>query len=540
MTTQIIDNRVRDAFASEKKKCLDLLKSNPAFADRAFRQLVKNFPTVAEAHHLLAANAEENPPSEETLTHALMATRLAPDNFQYVLLLAILYFQLQLPELAVPVCRKVIKLNADNFTAYHILGQCLDSMGLANEALENYQTALKCEPPPELRPEIIMAMASAARTSNKNELAISLYRKIAQSNNHFRNYAVSLEAFDAKVDAQSEIWRAVNKALAQKNITANDRAHLLLAKGKLYELAGEYDQAFLAWAGARKYSRLENWRLRNHVDVFSKLSTFYTAETCSLLRDLPPASKNLAIICGMPRSGTTLTEQIIATHSQAAGIGEFGRWKRLESYVRDQRFEQAKKENLSQVDWQAELAKLSDDTFHIMLEIVGRKPDLIVEKLPHNFMYAGFIKTLFPSARFIHIRRNPLDSFISSYQNPLNQSHGYVFDQVEYVKEFLFHERLMAHWKTLFPDQIYTLHYEELALEPEKHARALLEFVGLPWEDGVLEFYKSDKSVRTFSKDQVRNPVYTKSIGRWKVYDKHLGPIKNALAEAGFSYPDFS
>ncbi len=123
-----------------------------------------------------------------------------------------------------------------------------------------------------------------------------------------------------------------------------------------------------------------------------------------------------------------------------------------------------KNEKLAGADWQAELASLSDDTYQVMAEIAGNTPDLIVEKLPHNFIFAGLIKTLFPATRFIHIRRNPLDTFISSYQNPLNKAHGYAFDQVEYVKEFLFHERLMDHWKTLFPDQVYTIHYEKLAL----------------------------------------------------------------------------
>ncbi len=118
----------------------------------------------------------------------------------------------------------------------------------------------------------------------------------------------------------------MNKALAQKHLSSTDRARLLLAKGKLYERAGEYDQAFNAWAGARKYSREENWFLRNHEEEFIQLATFYTAKTCATLENFPAATRRLTVICGMPRSGTTLTEQIIASHSLAAGIGEFGPW----------------------------------------------------------------------------------------------------------------------------------------------------------------------------------------------------------------------
>jgi tetratricopeptide (TPR) repeat protein len=540
MSKQVLSAHISKEFEIDRKKCLDSLKASLTTGQQALRELVRKYPTVAEAHHLLAATDEQIPPKEETLTHALMAARLAPRKFEYVFLLAILYYQLGLYEMAVPVFREAILLNSQSFAAYHLLAQCLQNMGMGDEAIANFEFALACKPKPSERLEVMMELANAASTSNRPELALEIYVEIAKTKSRFRNQAIALAGWNSKPDQSSSHARAIEIALARKDVTSVERAELLLAKGKLLDGQGRHDEAFQAWAGARKQSQKNSWHIKDHVEEFNLRAQFYSKERCSMLDRLPSAKKRLSVICGMPRSGTTLTEQIISAHPDAAGIGEFGRWNRLDNYVREHLLKNPVGQGDAANKIIASLAELSEDTHKIMVEIVGTEPPLIVEKLPHNFMYAGLIRMLFPQTRFIHIRRHPLDSFISSYQSPLNSSHGYAYDQVEYAKEFLFHERLMTHWKSLFPDQIYTVHYEELALNPEKQARALLEFVGLPWTDSVLEFYKSDRTVRTISKDQVRNPVYTKSIGRWKRYEKHLGPIKQALSDAGFSYPDFA
>jgi tetratricopeptide (TPR) repeat protein/LPS sulfotransferase NodH len=528
------------AFSREKQRCLAILKTNAGTGLVALRDLVRAFPQVAEAHYLLAVSTEQTPPGEEILSHAAMAVKLAPDNSDYAHLLGIMYYQLELFEMAVPVFRKVISLSPSNFAAFNLMALCYENMGMGHEALVNFEKALQANPPASLRDEIIMNMADSAETSNRPERAFELYSELATRNSEYRHWALGFAAWNADRHKQEDVLKELDKALKTKDLEDTVRSLLLLAKGRILDRQEQHDLAFRAWAGARKYSRKGTWRIKDHNREFEERANFYDKALCAVLESRSSTGPDLAVICGMPRSGTTLIEQIISAHGAAAGIGEFGRWVRLESYIRGRRFTALQSGRISNEAWIAELSELADETSGVMREIVGKPADMIVEKLPHNFMNVGFIRMLFPAARFIHVRRDPLDTFISSYQNPLNDAHGYAYDQVEYAREFLFQERFMTHWKALFPDQIYTLHYEQLAQDPETQARALLDFLGLPWEDAVLQFHTSNKTVRTISKDQVRNPVNTKSVGRWKLYDKHLGPLKNALAQANFTYPDYA
>ena len=134
--------------------------------------------------------------------------------------------------------------------------------------------------------------------------------------------------------------------------------------------------------------------------------------------------------------------------------------------------------------------------------------------------------------RFIHCRRNPLDNFISAYQNAMSQFHGYSFDQVTYGEYYVKYLQLMEHWKSALPARIYDLRYENLVTNPEDEIRAMLDYLGLPWEEACLKFNERESTVRTFSQMQVRAPIGTGSVSRWKRYEKHLGPIMSVLQNA--------
>jgi hypothetical protein len=158
-----------------------------------------------------------------------------------------------------------------------------------------------------------------------------------------------------------------------------------------------------------------------------------------------------------------------------------------------------------------------------------------VDKLPHNFLYLGFIHLCFPNAKIVHCARNPLDSFISAFQNELSTFHNYGYDQVAYGEYYLNYLRLMNHWNAVMPNSIYHLQYEVLTASPETEIRKMLNFLGLPWEDACLNFNERESSVKTLSFLQVRNSINRGSVDRWKNYEKHLGPIIAILTKAGIS-----
>jgi hypothetical protein len=153
--------------------------------------------------------------------------------------------------------------------------------------------------------------------------------------------------------------------------------------------------------------------------------------------------------------------------------------------------------------------------------------------MPHNFRDIGFIHLCFPNAKIIHCRRNPLDNFISAFQNLMNANHSYAYDQTDYGEYYLEYRRLMNHWKSIFPESIYESDYEALTQNPEMEVRKILDFLGLPWEDACLKFNERKSTVKTFSLMQVRNPINKGSIARWRNYEKQLSPVIAILKRAG-------
>jgi hypothetical protein len=153
--------------------------------------------------------------------------------------------------------------------------------------------------------------------------------------------------------------------------------------------------------------------------------------------------------------------------------------------------------------------------------------------MPHNFLNLGFIHLCFPNARIIHCKRNPLDNFISAFQNEMGSFHRYSFDQAVYGQYYVHYLRLMQHWKSVMSGNIYESSYEELTANPEVEIRNMLNFLGLPWEEACLKFNERESTVRTFSRQQVRNPINTGSVARWRKYEKNLSPLIAVLEQAG-------
>jgi tetratricopeptide (TPR) repeat protein len=517
-------------YTINRDRCLAMYAKDAAQGVTALRQLLQQFPVFAEASYLLAQALKETGDIEGALTFATKAVSLDAKTKDFSLFLAELYVELHLNELAIPLLRK--SATPDDSHAQALLAKCLSEAGLSTEALRHYQLAIKTD---KNNDALKYALAATADTANKKDIAQPVFESLARKKSKHSAYALARLALLTKDTFNSAIGRQIDHLLGSASSTDADKAVLLLSKGKLFERQQDFDNAFRSWTAAREFSKRRNWALRDQNETYANMAGFYSRDVLNCTAKEKPLDTTLVILAGMPRSGTTLTEQILASHSRSAGAGEFGRWGRLELFFRDQF-----KTDPTQFDTMASVAAgLAAETIDILHGITNKPSDYIIEKLPHNFKFLGFQRILYPNAKFIHIRRNPFDCFLSSYQGNLSKWHGYAFDQVEYAKEYLFHEKMMDYWKAHFPDQIYTFNYEELALNPEKKARELIEFVGLEWEDQCLEFYKSDRAIRTLSKQQVRNPVYTSSIGKWRNYEKHLGPLKQALADANFNYPDF-
>ncbi|MFO1435909.1 MAG: sulfotransferase [Gammaproteobacteria bacterium] len=234
-------------------------------------------------------------------------------------------------------------------------------------------------------------------------------------------------------------------------------------------------------------------------------------------------------VVGMPRSGTSLVEQIISSHPKAHGAGELYYIPQVAHGLHVLLKTNAQFPSIcTQLD--SENAKQIIEPYLALLRWHSPTAERVVDKMPTNFRYLGLIATLFPNARIIHCERDPMDTCLSIYFHRFARGHEYSFELQAIGHHYRNHyQRLMTHWNSALPDRIYTCNYEQLIADPETQARKLIAACGLPWDDACLAFHATKRQVRTASIAQVREGIYTRSKERWRNYEKYLGPLKEAL-----------
>jgi hypothetical protein len=233
-------------------------------------------------------------------------------------------------------------------------------------------------------------------------------------------------------------------------------------------------------------------------------------------------------IVGMPRSGTTLTEQILASHPDVYGAGEImvmpSIIKNLSSYIRNSG---PYPDSLTKLNSQI-LDELAADYLKETSKL-NQKAIRFTDKTLVNYLYLGLISLMFPNAHIIHCMRDPRDTCMSIYFQNFDESHYYATSLENLGHYYTEYKKLMAHWKSMLNVKYMEVQYEDLVSNQERVSRDLIDFIGLEWDDRVLRFYDSKRSVVTASYDQVRQKIYTKSTQRWKNYEQHIGPLIKSL-----------
>jgi tetratricopeptide (TPR) repeat protein len=308
---------------------------------------------------------------------------------------------------------------------------------------------------------------------------------------------------------------ALRDALAAPGLGWDDKAELGFALGQALDAAQAYEAAFAAFDAANHASRMS-----------APADSRYDAAATEQLIDriiaafpAPPPSRQMAgdpplFICGLFRSGSTLVEQILASHSQVTAGGELEILPALAAQL--QPYPEAVAAAGADAARSWALAYLDE------LRAIHPEAGLVTDKRPDNFLHIGLIKTIFPNARIVHTVRAPLDNLLSVYFQHFQHNLPYATQLADIVHWRGQYERLMAHWRTLFTDDIVDVSYEELVAEPRATVERLLGFCGLAWEEGCLSFHASQRVVKTASVWQVRRPLYRGSVGRWRNYRAQL------------------
>ncbi len=384
----------------------------------------------------------------------------------------------------------------------------------------------------QLNPHYVPALLNLANLHEdqaRRDSALALYERLLAldpaCHEALARYA-SLRGASGPSDA---VVMRLRSALHDPATPLADRASLGFALGKLLDGCGAYDEAFAAYRAANADSgasmatqRQLRYDRAAHVRCIDDLIKVFSACSARAVAATEPAP---LFICGMFRSGSTLAEQVLASHSRVRAGGEIDFipqlvQTRLAPYPG----------SLLQLPPQ-ELATIADQYRHT-LALLAQGAAHITDKRPDNFLHIGLIKTLFPNARIVHTTRNPLDNALSVYFLHLDQSMAYALDLADIGHYYGQYRRLMAHWKSLYGADILDFDYDTFVQEPRPAVERLLKFCGLDWEEACLAFDRVNNAVRTASVWQVRQPLYRHASGRWRHYERQLGPLRAALRDS--------
>ena len=340
--------------------------------------------------------------------------------------------------------------------------------------------------------------------------------------NYFEGYrALSLVYKFKKSD---DLIVKMKEIFDKVTLNENDKIHLGFALGKALHDIGEHDTAFAAYTQANISRRKE---LKYDSDEFNRMVLAFKNDFNPKLIDSVANSGNKTtkpiFILGMNRSGTTLVEQILSSHSKVIGGGEnsfinrycFRRFDNSESW-----------ENFNPTDF---IERYLDQ-----LNIIDKNVDHVTDKMPLNFLWIGLIKAAFPAAKIIHLTRNPMDTCLSNYRNYFSSTgNGHAYDQIELANFYHHYRDLMYHWYSLFPNEIFRCDYDLLVANQAEVSKSLIDYCNLSWEPQVLDFHKNKRTVKTASVSQVRSKIYSSSVSGWKKYEKHLQPMYELLEKNG-------
>jgi tetratricopeptide (TPR) repeat protein len=323
----------------------------------------------------------------------------------------------------------------------------------------------------------------------------------------------------ASLGRQDEAIAPLEARLAEDGLYRREEIQLHFALGKLYDKQKSYDRAFGHY---RRGNDLEPVQFNRaaYRDWVSAVIETYNPEFMLRAPRARNTSEMPVFIIAMPRSGTTLLEQVLASHPLVHGAGETGDIASVSA------------ELLPLIRGGTMTEKALDDhanRYLARLESLAGGAARVTDKTVNSFMDLGLIQLLFPKARIIHCVRNPLDTCLSCYFSKLSGSHPYSYNLDDLAAFYLQYHRIMQHWKRVLDLKFMEIRYEELVRDLEAGAKSMIDFLGLDWDPACLEFHKAQRQVTTISYDQVRKPIYTSSLNRWTHYAAHIEELRQAL-----------
>lgn len=479
----------------------------------SYRQAVRAMPGYADAHNGLGNALLALGRSAEAAQSFVHAIELQPRLSQALAgagkaLRRLGYYRQPLEYL-----RQALSLRPDDAAWHNELGNMLSDLGRADDAIRSYERALALDPG---LLEVHGNIGNARIDAGDTDAGIASYEEALRRTPDYAEIHYNL-AFARTFRENDEHLRELQALADRPDLSDNDRCYIDFALGKAYEDLHDYDRSFACYEhGNRRRKTLLAYDIAADREQFARIKRVFSERFTRHLQDAERGDGAATVpifIVGMPRSGTSLVEQILASHSAVFGAGELDTASRILTPIVD---------SGAVVDAAAISAMRAD--YLEDLQFFAPDSRFVTDKMPGNFRWVGFLLAALPEAKIVHVRRNPVATCWSMYKR-LFSANGFTNDLDDLGEYYALYEGLMAFWREAVPDRVYELDYERLTEDQENATRKLLEYCGLPWEDACLDFHRTRRAVRTASSGQVRRKLYTGSSEAWRHYESHLEPL---------------
>ena len=507
-----------------------------AEAIAAFEGVIRRKPDHIDALRMLAITLAGEPSTADD-AEALLSkvTSLAPGYTAAWINLGALYIDQKKWVKGVESFRTATRLEPANAAAWFGLANALAQATYQEESVAAYRRAVELNPGDSFA---LLGMAHVLKAVGKQDESIAAYREAIALRPESGEAYWSLANLKTYRFTPEDVT-AMRAQVDLEGLPPSTSVHFCFALGKACEDAQHYDAAWHWYhTGNQRQRPLVSHDPLVLEDRYDAIISTFSAEFLRAHQGQGFEAADPIFIVGLHRSGSTLIEQILASHSQVEGTAELPDLAQVTAAVGRYRpdnvlFPSAARD-LRPKDWRAYGKQYIQQTRRHRHTSKSR----FIDKMPNNFPLIGFLHLILPNARIINACRHPLDSLIGNYKQLYGGGPDYSYDMEELADYYRQYHRIMQHWNEVLPGKVLTVHYEDTVLDLESQVRRILEHCGLPFEESCLHFYRNERAVKTASSEQVRRPIYTEALGVWRRYDRHLELWKTELADIIEALPE--
>ena len=491
------------------------------------RLILENYPNNSDVQNFLGAALAGQEFFDDSLVVFFKAVVDAENGQTKAKILnniGVSFIKLDDQKNAVNYLKQGIKENPKNLSAHFNLANAFRNLGEVEESLIVYKEALKIDP-------------NHGNSNVYYSLALKILGRFKESIEYCQKALDIRPAWGMahrhmstmiKYTEDNDHLKIMLSLIKDPDLPKEEKMHISFGLAKAHEDIGDHKNSFKFLLEANRLFRDDiSFSTENSNNYFRAIKRNFSERLSTELQTNPSLGEGLIFIVGMPRSGTSLAEQILSSHSEVFGAGELRHFRKSIDKVFVEIEGKKFPDNLSihKIEKFTEVGK----EYELMISDLRKDSPVFVDKMPYNFMYIPMIRLSLPKSKVVLMERDPIDNCLSIFKQKFGTGNAYAYSLQELAEYYNSYRDITEAWKNFFPNEIFTLNYEELTRSQKIVTSELLDFCDLEWEDSCIDFYKTDRNNKTASSVQVRQPLYSSSVKLWEKYKKELGPLIDNL-----------